>query len=133
MRPLGTSVAILLLGSAIHADWHFARPAHHRLSLDLSWHWLLAIPVFALVAYFVSSRRPARPLAASALVLGGGILLGAILEPAYEYWIGGAPRDWAWGPERTGAAIAFAAMGLLAYVATYLLVQRRWQAGSSAA
>src|SRR5262245_46148731 len=65
MRPLGTSVAILLLGSAIHADWHFARPAHHRLSLDLSWHWLLAIPVFALAAYYVASRKPANPLATS--------------------------------------------------------------------
>ena len=125
MRPLGTSLAILLLGAAIHTDWHFARPAHHRLSLDLSWHWLLAVPVFALAAYYVASRKPPHPLAASAIVLGGGIVLGGILEPAYEYLLGGATWDWAWGPERTYAAIAFVTTGLLAYVLTYVIMQRR--------
>lgn len=133
MKPLGTGIAILLLGSAIHTDWHFARPAHHRLSLDLSWHWLLAIPVFALAAWYVASRKPERPLAASLVVVGGGVLLGAILEPAYEYWLGGATWDWAWGPQRTWAAATFVATGIIAYALTYLLLQRRKPAVSPAA
>lgn len=84
LRPLGTSMAILLLASAIHTDWHFARPAHHRLSLDLSWHWLLAIPVFALAAVYVAKKNPPRLLAISVLLIGLATLIGGVLEPAYE-------------------------------------------------
>ena len=128
MKPLGTGTAVLLLAAAIHADWHFARPAHHRLSLDLSWHWLIAVPVFAIAAYYVWTRKPPRPVAASALVIGLAALIGAVLEPAYEYWLGGATWDWAFGPERTWAAVAFVATGVAAWVATFAWLQRRGQA-----
>ncbi len=130
MKPLGASVTVLLLAAAIHTDWHFARPAHHRLSLDLSWHWLFAIPVFALAAWYVWTQRPARPVAASLLVLGLGTLIGAVLEPAYEYWLGGATWDWAFGAERTWAAVAFVVTGVAAYIATFLILQRRHQAAT---
>jgi hypothetical protein len=127
MKPLGASVTVLLLAAAIHTDWHFARPAHHRLSLDLSWHWLFAIPVFALAAWYVWTRRPARPVAVSLLVLGLGTLIGAVLEPVYEYWLGGATFDWAFGPERTRAAVAFVATGVAAYIVTFFLMRRGGQ------
>jgi len=130
LRPLGTSMAILLLASAIHTDWHFARPAHHRLSLDLSWHWLLAIPVFALAAVYVAKKNPPRLLAISVLLIGLATLIGGVLEPAYEYFLGGATWDWAFGPERTWAAIAFVTTGIAAYAITLLLIAGRSQAPS---
>jgi hypothetical protein len=129
-RPLGASIAVLLLASAIHTDWHFARPAHHRLSLDLSWHWLLAVPVFALAAVYVAKKDPPRLLTVSVLLIGLATLIGAVLEPAYEYFLGGATWDWAFGPERTWSAIAFVMTGIAAYAITLLLLVRRGQAPS---
>lgn len=125
MRPLGASVTALLLASAIHLDWHLARPTHHRLSLGLSWHWVLAIPVFALAAYWVARQSPRNPLKASVLLIGGAAVLGAVLEPAWEYWIEHAPYEWAFGPERTWGALAYVATGIAAYTATYVLLRRR--------
>ena len=125
MRPLGASLAALLLGTAIHLDWHFARPTHHRLSLGLPWHWALAVPVFAIAAYYVARQNPRSPVKASALLLGGATLLGAVLEPSWEYWIGHAPYEWAFGPERTWGAVAFVATGVATYALTYMVLQRR--------
>lgn len=125
MRPLGTSIAAILLGSAIHLDWHLARPTHHPLSLGLSWHWALAIPVFGMAGYWVSRRNPENPRAASLLLLGTATLLGAVLEPAWEFWIGNATYDWAFGPDRTWGAIAYVATGVAAYVLAYRLLRRR--------
>jgi predicted transporter len=125
LRPLGASIAVLLLATAIHTDWHFARPAHHRLSLDLSWHWLLAIPVFALAAVYVAKKNPPRPLAVSVLLIGLATLIGAVVEPAYEYFLGGATWDWAFGPQRTWAAVAFVTTGVAAYAITLLLLMKR--------
>jgi len=132
LRPLGATVAAILLATAIHVDWHFARPAHHRLSLDLSWHWLMAIPVFALAAYYVARRNPPRLFAASALLIGLATLIGAVLEPAYEYWLGGATWDWAFGAERTWAAIVFVSTGIVSYAITLLMLLKRVATASPA-
>ena len=125
MRPLGASIAAILLGSAIHLDWHLARPTHHRLSLGLSWHWALAIPLFTMAACWVARQNPRRPVRASALLLGAAVALGGVLEPAWEYWIGNAPYEWAFGPQRTWSAIAYVATGIAAYAVTYRLLRRQ--------
>lgn len=125
MKPLGTSVAAILLGAAIHLDWHFARPTHHRLSLGLSWHWILAIPVFAVAAHWVRRQNPRNPVKASAGVLGAATLLGAVIEPAWEYFIGNAPYDWAFGPDRSWGAVMYVATGVASYALTYMLLKRR--------
>ena len=125
MKPLGATIATILLGTAIHLDWHFARPTHHRLSLGLSWHWMLAIPVFAIAAYWVSRQNPRSPVKASALLLGAATLLGAVIEPAWEYFIGHAPYDWAFGPERTWGAVTYVATGVVSYALTWVLLRRR--------
>ena len=114
---------LLALATAIHLDWHVARPTTHHLSLGLSWHWALAIPVFALAAWYVSSRPGAAK--ASAIIIGGAILLGAIIEPAWEYWLGGATFDWAWGPHRTHAALVFVITGIAAYAGVLYVLRRR--------
>ena len=87
-------------------------------------------PVFALAAYWVARQKPRNPVKASALLLGAATLLGAVLEPAWEYFIGHAPYEWAFGPERTWGAVAYVATGVMAYALTYLLLVRRPSATS---
>jgi hypothetical protein len=124
-RPkVSASLVSLVLAAAIHTDWHFARPEHHRLSLGLPWHWLLAIPVFALAAWYVARVWPTQVLQASIAILAGGIVMGAVLEPAFEYFLGGATREWAFGAERNMAAATFVGTGLLAYLATLAVIRR---------
>ena len=130
MKPLGASIAAVLLGAAIHLDWHFARPTHHRLSLGLSWHWMLAIPVFAVAAYWVTRQNPRNPVKASVILLGAATLLGAVIEPAWEYFVGHAPYDWAFGPERTWGAITYVATGAASYALTWMLLRRRLSVAS---
>jgi hypothetical protein len=115
-RPIPSAVLVSLgLAAAIHLDWHFSRPTHHQLSLGLSWSWLLAIPVFALVAWYVVRVWPARQFLASLLIVGSGVLAGGVLEPAWEYFIGDASREWAFGTERNLAFLTYTCAGLLAY------------------
>jgi hypothetical protein len=115
----------LLLAVVIHTDWHFARPEHHRLSLGLSWHWVLAAPVFAVVAWYVARTWRGRVLGASVWIVGGAVLLAGVLEPAFEYFIGNAPFKWAFGADRNGSLVAFVATGLVAYIGVLLLVLNR--------
>lgn len=118
---------MLSVGLAAHLDWHAARPTEHHLSLGLSCHWLLAVPVFGLVAWYVNSAFPGRVFKASLAIVGGGVLLGAVAEPAWEYWIERAPREWAFGPLRNQAAVAFAITGLMAYVLVLGILRSRRQ------
>jgi hypothetical protein len=49
-RYVQTALVALGVATAVHLDWHVARPAVHHLSMGWTLHWLLAIPVFALTA-----------------------------------------------------------------------------------
>ena len=113
------------LATAIHLDWHFARPAHHPLSLGLSWHWVFAIPVFALVAWYVARVWPHAVGRASVAILGSAILAAGLVEPAWEYYVGDAPFEWAFGASRNAVLFAFVATGLVAYVVTLIAMRRR--------
>jgi hypothetical protein len=125
-RRMVSAVFVALgLAVAIHTDWHFARPAHHRLSLGLSWHWLLAVPVFALAAAYVSRMWSTQPGRASVAILGAAVLAAGILEPLWEYALGGATFEWAFGAQRMIALMSFVEMGLVAYVATLAWLRRR--------
>lgn len=128
MPRANKTVAVLVtvaLATAIHLDWHFARPVHHRLSLGLPWHWAIALPAFALVAWYVARSWAHRVVPASLAILGGAVLVGGIIEPAWEYFIGDAPFDWAFGPERNTALATYVAAGLLGYVLTLIVLRRR--------
>ena len=122
-RHIWAGLVSLGVAAAIHTDWHFARPEHHRLSLGLQWHWLLAIPVFALVAWYVARAWPTKVRQASIAILTGGILVGAILEPAYEYFLGGATFDWAFGALRNTAAATYVCTGVVSYLVTLALIR----------
>jgi hypothetical protein len=123
-RRIVSAVAVsLALAVVIHLDWHFARPAHHALSLGLPWHWLLAIPVFALVARYVARVWPAKLVKASGAIVGSAVVGGGVLEPAFEYFVGDATFDWAFGPARTGALAAYVGVGVLTLL-VFLRVSR---------
>src|SRR2546422_2185834 len=76
----------LLLGAFIHLDWHLARHEHDGRSLGWDAHWLLAIPIFALAAWFIARRwpPPANPWRPAALSVALGILLGQVIKPLGE-------------------------------------------------
>jgi hypothetical protein len=114
-----------LLATAIHLDWHIARPAHHHLSLGWTWHWALAIPIFGVAAWLVARWMPERAGVRSAAIIGAAALLGGVLEPAWEYWLGGATFEWAFGRGRNQAFLAFTMVGICAWVAVFALMRRR--------
>ena len=122
--PIAASLVTLGLATAMHLDWHVARPAVHHLSLGWRWHWLLAVPVFAVLAWYVRRAWPDRPFGPSAVILIVAIFLAAVVEPAWEYWTG-ATFEWAFGRERVSVLGAF----ILAGVATGILVLRFLKAG----
>jgi hypothetical protein len=49
-RDFRAALVILGLATAVHVDWHVARPAVHHLGVGWRWHWLLTVPVFSLSA-----------------------------------------------------------------------------------
>ena len=72
-RLLQSVFVVLGLTTAMHLDWHLARHGD-RLSLGWAYHWVLAIPVFALAAWRTVRCWPGR-------VLGAG--LAGIAAPSW--------------------------------------------------
>jgi len=125
-RRIGIAALVsFLLALAIHTDWHVARPEHHRLSLGLSWHWLLAMPVFAVVAWYVRRAWPERVGQASLWIIGAAVMLGGVIEPAWEYFVDDAPFDWAFGRARTLVLLSFLCTGVVTYMTVLVLSRRR--------
>jgi len=109
-------VPALLLAGAIHLDWHLARPGHHsELSGHWAQHWVLGIPVFALLAIHLSRQPPEQRWRRSALLILAGISLGQGLEPLSELW--GAPWSYAFSNIRWAAFAEFMAAGMLTFLA----------------
>lgn len=123
-RILSGVFVSLALAAAIHTDWHFARPEHHRLSLGLAWHWALAIPVFALVAWYVTRVWVDHLLGASLAIVGSAAVLAGIIEPAWEYFFGGATFEWAFGAARNIALLMFVGTGVTTYVVVVAFTRR---------
>jgi hypothetical protein len=120
-----TSILVCLaLATAMHLDWHLARPAEHHLSLGLSWHWLLAIPVFGLVAWYVVRAAPGRMLRTSVSMVACAIVVAGVVEPAWEYFVGDATFEWAFGRARLTALAEFVGTGVVAYLAVVAFLRR---------
>jgi hypothetical protein len=118
------AMVTILLAIVMHLDWHAARPAVHHLSLGWRWHWLLAVPTFALTAWYVKRSWPDRLFDASLTIILTASLLAAIVEPAWEYWIDGASFNWAFGPLRIGAFAAFLLTGIVTQTGVLLLTRK---------
>jgi hypothetical protein len=125
MRLVNFGLVSLALASAMHLDWHAARPAVHHLSLGWPWHWLLAVPAGALTAWYVTRAWPPRPVAASLGLLGIATVLAAVVEPAWEYWLDGASYEWAFGSSRLAALAMFVAVGTVTHVIVMIVARPR--------
>jgi hypothetical protein len=119
MRSVYAALVTLGVATATHLDWHVARPTVHHLSLGLSWHWLLAVPVFALTAWYVHRAWPERRVAASVAIIGIGFAVGGIIEPAWEYFVDDSGFEWAFGAARNTGALQFLGAGLVSYILTF--------------
>ena len=116
---------VLALASAIHIDWHLARPAHHRLSLDWSQHWIFAVIVFAVVGWLIARWWPHGPGRAAAGIVGLAFVLSQLVEPVlevafYDHQFG-YPAD----PGRWTAFWICVAAGLPALIAALVLCRPR--------
>ena len=128
--PYGSSALVTFaVASAMHLDWHFARPEHHRLSLGWPEHWLAAIPVFMFTGWYVCRFWPRYVPTASVAIIGAAALLAQVVEPLWELLIDGATFEWAFGAERQAAFASFAAVGVVVHAVTVLLIRRRAPVG----
>jgi hypothetical protein len=93
LRLPGVWLAALWVGVMIHLDWHLGRPYHDHRSFDFAYHWLLAIPTFAPIAWFAHRRWPGSPLKAALVMTFLGVLLGQGVEPLSEVILDGAGAE----------------------------------------
>jgi hypothetical protein len=84
LRKLVSIPLTLALGAFLHADWHFARPLHHGLSLDWSSHWIACVAVFALAGFSIARRWPGARWKAAAWNVAIALLLAQVVEPLLE-------------------------------------------------
>ena len=118
----------LLLGLSIHVDWHLARHEHDGRSLGWDAHCLVAIPIFALAAWYLARRwpPPANPWRPAALSVALGILLGQVIEPLAEIIHYQATLADELEPARLTAFAAFTVTGLVTMgLALAALTRRR--------
>jgi len=123
-RMVTATLVTLGLATMMHLDWHSARPAEHHLSLGWTYHWLLAVPSFALTAWYVLRVWPDAVKRASLSIILIASVLAAIVEPAWEYW-GSGEWEWAFGARRLSAFFAFLTMGLVTYIGIVATVRRQ--------
>jgi hypothetical protein len=101
MPRMPAVVLSLLLAAALHVDWHVARPAHHRLSLDWPYHWIATALVFGAVAWLIARKWPRSMWQLGAVVFVGAVLIAQGIEPMleaaiYDHRFGyeGEPERW---------------------------------------
>ena len=75
---------VLILAALVHVDWHFARPHHHRLSLEWSSHWAFGMAFFAAAGWFIARRWPADRWLAAAWNVTLALVVGQVIEPVLE-------------------------------------------------
>ncbi len=75
MPKLPAVVLSVLLATALHVDWHLARPTHHRLSLGWSYHWLATALVFGLAGWLIARAWPASRWRLGAVVFVAAAML----------------------------------------------------------
>jgi hypothetical protein len=84
MRRFLFIALVLALAAAVHADWHLARPTHHRLSLGWNQHWLFAALAFGFVGWVVARTWPEHTWRRGATIATLALLLAQGIEPMAE-------------------------------------------------
>jgi hypothetical protein len=102
----------------IHLDWHLGRPGHDHRSFDLPYHWLVAVPAFAPLAWLTLRRWGGAAVSAAASILLLGVLLGQIVEPLSE---GGSALS---NGLRWRVFAEFIAAGLVSYLLGFTIAAR---------
>jgi hypothetical protein len=125
MRRLGVVLLGLVLATGIHADWHLARPHHHRWSLEWHEHWLFAIALFAAVGAMVARRWPRTRWRTGAWTLAAGILLGQVVEPVLEVALYRHRLGFPDEPQRWAVFLVCIAAGIPAFAAALWLCAPR--------
>lgn len=112
MPRMPAVVFSVLLAGVLHADWHFARPTHHRLSLGWPYHWLVTAALFGIAGWLIARRWRASRWPLGVVVFVGAVVLGQGVEPmlealVYEGRIGhdSEPARWAAFGRAIAAAI----------------------------
>ena len=118
MRRLPSWITGIILGAILHVDWHLARPLHHGLSLDFSYHWAVTAAAFAIVGCVLARRWPDERWRIGGAGLAIGIVLSQLVEPVvtvavYEHRFG-----YDVGRERLIAFTQSLVVGTLAYALT---------------
>jgi hypothetical protein len=117
----------VVLGAAIHLDWHLARPHHHRLSLEWPYHWAATAAIFGVVGWVVARSYSNRRWRVGLAVLVAGVFIGQLLEPVLEsvFYDGGFGYDVE--PERWTAFCQAMAAAVPTYLAALWLGARESQ------
>lgn len=84
MRRFVFTVFVVALAAAVHVDWHFARPSHHRLSLGWEQHWLFAALAFGLIGWAVARTWPDQAWRHGAAIATLALVLAQGIEPMAE-------------------------------------------------
>jgi hypothetical protein len=133
MRRVLSAVLVLVLASAVHLDWHLARPAVHHRRLSLGWdqHWLFAALAFGIVGWVVARVWAERPWRAGWWIAVLALVLAQGIEPAFEVLLYfhrlGYPND----TGRWSAFFLCIAAGLPAYASAVWLCRPGRPRGSS--
>lgn len=81
-RRIELALLALALAAALHADWHMARPLHHRLSLAWPYHWAVTALVFCAAGWWIGRRAYGWRVAS--LVFIAAVALAQVVEPVGE-------------------------------------------------
>ena len=115
MRRFRFVALVLALASAVHVDWHFARPTHHRLSLGWDQYWLFAALAFGLVGWVVARTWPEQPWRHGGMIAALALVLAQGIEPMTEVALNLHRLGYPVEPARWTAFFVCIAVGLPAY------------------
>ena len=125
MPRVPTFLLALVLGAAIHLDFHLARPTHHRLSLGWPYHWIVAAAIFAAVGWVIARRWPEQRWRMGIAVFVVGVFLGQGVEPVLEELLYAHRIGYATEPERWAAFWTSMLVSTPAFFAALWLCARR--------
>jgi len=125
MQRLPALILSVVLATALHVDWHLARPTHHRLSLGWTHHWLATAVVFASVGYIIARVWPNSRWRLGAVVFAAAVVLAQAIEPVFEALIYDGRFGYDVEPARWAAFVRAIAAAIPAYWGALWLCARQ--------